>query len=290
MSRYAPLWLSTVLAAALTCLAPASRAAAPAADAPAASTAAAAPEAKPIVATFGEGKYEITFDVGEVPELREWVENKLKPVCVEWYPKIVELLPSDGFTAPAKMRVVFRKDMQGVANTSRGTLITCAGPWFIKNKDGEGVGAVVHELVHVVQQYGRPRPQPQPQPQPQPPAANGEANANANANNNNANNRPARVRNPGWLVEGVADYIRWFLYEPQSRGAEVRNPDRARYDASYRVTANFLNWATNTYDKELVKKLNAAMREGRYSEDLWKQYTGKTAPELAEEWKQSLRK
>ena len=37
-----------------------------------------------------------------------------------------------------------------------------------------------------------------------------------------------------------------------------------------------------------MKKLNAAMRQGKYSEDLWKEYTGKTAPELAEEWKKSL--
>ena len=275
MSRRASL-LPCVLVAVLASIVfmPTLRAAAPPAEKSATTD---APEAKPIVATTADGKYEITFDVAEVPELREWVEQKLEPVCVEWYPKIVELLPSDGFTAPAKMRVVFRKDMQGVANTSRGTLITCAGPWFIKNKDGEGVGAVVHELVHVVQQYGRPRPQQQP-------------NANAGGNNGGNTTRPARVRNPGWLVEGVADYVRWFLYEPQSHGAEVRNPDRARYDASYRVTANFLNWATNKYDKDLVKKLNAAMREGRYSEDLWKQYTGKTAPELAEEWKQSLKK
>ena len=62
------------------------------------------------------------------------------------------------------------------------------------------------------------------------------------------------------------------------------------HDASYRVSANFLNYVSEHYDKDLVKKLNAALRQGKYSEDLWKQYTGKTAPELAEEWKQSLEK
>jgi hypothetical protein len=26
---------------------------------------------------------------------------------------------------------------------------------------------------------------------------------------------------PGWLVEGIPDYIRWFQYEPQSHGADA---------------------------------------------------------------------
>ena len=73
-----------------------------------------------------------------------------------------------------------------------GTRVTCAAEWFRRNLEGEAKGAVVHELVHVVQQYGRAR-----------------------------RNNPDATRPPGWLVEGIPDYIRWFLYEPQSRGAEI---------------------------------------------------------------------
>jgi hypothetical protein len=93
-------------------------------------------------------------------------------------------------------------------------------------------------------------------------------------------------------VEAIADYIRWFLYEPETRGAEItaKNVARARYDASYRVSGNFLNWVSKTYDKELVRKLNAAAREGKYSEDLWKEYTGHTVGELGDEWKANLEK
>ena len=116
----------------------------------------------------------------------------------------------------------------------------------------------MHEEVHVVQQFGR----------------NG-------------------VHNPGWLVEGSADYIRWFKYEPQSHGADIvwmkrRSHFTPRYNDSYRVTANFLNWVTEKYDTNIVGQLNAAMRDGRYSEDLWQKYTGKTAPELGEEWKKEV--
>jgi hypothetical protein len=45
---------------------------------------------------------------------------------------------------------------------------------------------------------------------------------------------------------------------------------------------------TKKYDKEIVRKLNAAMREGRYTEALWKEITGKSAEELGQEWKQTL--
>jgi hypothetical protein len=80
------------------------------------------------------------------------------------------------------------------------------------------------------------------------------------------------------------------LYEPEARGAEIHEPSKARHDASYRTTANFLSWVTNTYDKEFVKKMNAAMRQGRYSDGLWKEFTGKSVEELADEWRSSLAK
>ena len=43
-----------------------------------------------------------------------------------------------------------------------------------------------------------------------------------------------------------------------------------------------------THDREIVRKLNAAAREGNYSEDLWKEYTGRTLQELNDAWKASL--
>jgi len=60
------------------------------------------------------------------------------------------------------------------------------------------------------------------------------------------------------------------------------------YTDSYRVTANFLNWVAQKYDSEIVAQMNAAMRSGKYDEDLWKKYTGKTAPELGEEWEKEI--
>lgn len=207
---------------------------------------------------FG-GKYQCVIDYTQAPELKDWVENKLSPVVEEWYPKLVEMLPSQGYEAPTKFSITFHANGRGVAATG-GTRVTADVPWFSKNLNGEAVGALVHEMVHVVQQYGRTR----------------------------RSHPGAQI--PGWLVEAIPDYLRWFLYEPQSHGADrVRNVDNARYDSPYRIGANFLDFVTRKYDKDLVPQLNEAIRDGKYNDETWKKLTGKTADELGEEWKAALK-
>ena len=63
------------------------------------------------------GKYEIAFEISEMPELKEWVDSTLRPECEKWYPIIVEMLPSEGYAAPKRLTVTFKKDMRGVAAT-----------------------------------------------------------------------------------------------------------------------------------------------------------------------------
>jgi hypothetical protein len=210
------------------------------------------------VAHSPDGQYEITFDTSRSPEMRAWVEAKLAPTMIEWYPKIVAYLPSDGFTAPKHLKVVIRPG-RGVADTA-GTRITAYVPWIRNETNREAAGALVHEMVHAVQQYGGGR------------------------------RNPGARRNPGWLVEGLADYYRWYHYEPQSHGADIRprNVERAHYNDSYRTTANFLNWVSEKYDKKLVPELNAMMRQGNYQDSFWTDHTGKSAEDLGEEWKSAL--
>ena len=40
----------------------------------------------------------------------------------------------------------------------------------------------------------------------------------------------------------------------------------------------------------MLARVNAACRQGRYNDDLWKELTGKSLPELNEEWKAALQK
>jgi hypothetical protein len=207
-----------------------------------------------------DGKYRFTIDATAAPDLLDWADTKLRPVVQEWYPKLIALLGSEGFQPATKVTLRFQTNMGGTPAAASGNRVNLNSGWFRRELNGEARGSVVHELTHVVQDYGRAR-----------------------------RLSPGATRVPGWLVEGIADYTRWFLYEPQTKGAEItaRNLARARYDASYRTTANFLNWVTLNHDRDIVHKLNAAAREGRYSEQLWKDWTGQTLPELGEAWKKA---
>jgi hypothetical protein len=179
--------------------------------------------------------------------MKDWID-KVTRVCERQYQMINEELKSDGFKPRQRVTMTLKKDYKGVAATS-GSSITGSVRYFKAHP--EDIGAMVHETVHVVQNYrGRD--------------------------------------NPGWLVEGIADYIRFFKYEPGKIG-RIKS-DHTRYDGSYRQSAAFLAYVTDKYDKELVRKINALLREGKYKEEVFKKLTGKTVQELGEEWKASLRR
>ncbi|TWT29601.1 Plant Basic Secretory Protein [Posidoniimonas corsicana] len=201
------------------------------------------------------GKYRISIDTSGSPELSTWAKQELAPVLQEWYPTIVHMLPSKDYDPPQEVEIKISDDIEGVAYAF-GNQVRGNGNWYKRNLEGEAKGSLVHELVHVVQQYGRGR----------------------------------RGSKPGWLVEGIPDYIRWFLYEPESGGALITadRADRARHDASYRTSANFINWVCNSYGQSLVPKLNARIRNGEYTVEFWEEYTGKPLDELAAAWKESL--
>jgi hypothetical protein len=221
--------------------------------------------AGPFVIKSTDGYCEISIDSAGAPELQEWAEQKLAPVLAEWYPKLVAMMPSDGYEAPKHFSVVI-KPGNGVAATG-GTRITANSTWLARELNGEAIGALVHEEIHVIQQYGGRRR-----------SAGGK-------------------RPPGWLVEGIPDYLRWFKYEPQSHGADLiwlqgRRNQKRNYDGMYRISANFLDYVVEHYDKnnDLIAKVNAACRQGKYDDDLWSELTGKPLAELNDEWKAAVQK
>jgi hypothetical protein len=172
--------------------------------------------------------------------------EKVVRVCEREYPDICAFLASDGFTPPTQLRMTLKTDYAGVAAAGGGRIVGSVK--YFKSRPDD-IGAMVHETVHCVQNYkGR--------------------------------------GNPGWLVEGIADYVRFWRYEPGKAGRLT--PERARYDGSYRTTAAFLAFVTEKYDRQAVSKLNAICREGRYTPDVWRTLTGKTAEELNQEWRRAL--
>jgi hypothetical protein len=173
--------------------------------------------------------------------------EKAARVCMRAYPMINEELKSDGYKPPQVVTLTLKNSYRGVAEVGGGR-ITGSVEYFKEHPDD--VGAMVHETVHVVQRYrGRD--------------------------------------NPGWLVEGVSDYVRFFKFEPGQIGPI--NAKRAHYNGSYRVTAAFLAYVIDKYDKRLVIKLNELMRGGRYKQEVFKELTGKTVDELDDEWRATLR-
>ena len=65
--------------------------------------------------------------------------------------------------------------------------------------------------------------------------------------------------------------------------------DRNNDNDSYKVTAQFLAYLVEKYDKEIVRKLNKTMREGEYKDEIWQSLTKKSLKGLGEEWKESLK-
>lgn len=216
----------------------------------------------PFILKSADGYCEIKIDTAKAPELKVWAEQKLAPALAEWYPKIVTMLSGEGFKAPNSFSLVISPG-KGVAATG-GTRITANSSWLKNELDGEAVGALIHEEVHVIQQYGSRR--------------NG--------------SRP-----PNWLVEGIPDYIRFFKFEPQSHGADIvwlrsRRNIELNYDKLYRISANFLDYVITHYDhdQKFLAKVNAACRDGSYTDEMWRDLTGKSLLELNDEWKIEVKK
>lgn len=125
-----------------------------------------------------------------------------------------------------------------------GTKITLSSHWVEKHP--EDLGLVVHELTHVIQGYPSGK--------------------------------------PWWITEGIADYIRWAIYEGKGQHWFPKPRDPEGYKKGYRVTAGFLLWLEAERAPGIVKKLNSAMRDASYSAKLFEQESGRSLDELWSEY------
>jgi hypothetical protein len=128
--------------------------------------------------------------------------------------------------------------------------IYCADGWFGKHHND--IGACLHELTHWQQQY--------------------------------------RGGGPRWFTEGVAEYMRYYCYEPPARPRKI-NPDRFDFKAAYGWdgSAALIDWLVRTKDKDALVKLNAVART-KWRDSVWQDLFGKTLDELGAEMKDELRK
>ena len=188
----------------------------------------------------GEVMLQVAVNTTRAPDLADWCSHAGE-LCTEWYPKICALLDSEGFVPPKHLRIKFREQMPPGTPAATGGGVMSISADYIRHHTNDW-GLVVHELTHVVQDYGR-------------------------------------SQNPGWLVEGIADYVRLASFEPQARRPRL-HPERDNYRAGYKVTAMFLEWIEKNHDPHFVHKINAAMRAGRYRPELFTELTGKPVDDL----------
>lgn len=178
-------------------------------------------------------------DTSQVPDLQPW-GRAAEAICQAWYPRVVAILRTDDSERPLPptVRIVFEKEMKGVAYAGRGE-IHIAAEWVRAHP--HDFGMVAHELTHLVQRYPR--------------------------------------NQAGWLVEGIADYVRLRHFEPALPRPRI-NFARARYTDSYKTTASFLIWLEEKYGPDLVPRLSNSLRAGAYTDAKFKEFTGKELPEL----------
>ncbi len=211
------------------------------------SVSALAQDAKPLAAlrlplTIADVKtpeVKLDFEGDVSPETKAWAEEAAVQVR-EWWPQVVRMLSTQEFKSPEQFVLHFKKELKVPAyRTPEGLFISIA--WITKRPDDFGM--VIHEMTHAIQDYRR------------------------------------TPRDAGWLVEGIADYIRYYHYEPESPRPRF-DVTKASYRDAYGTTAAFLAWAMHKYDRRLVRELDSALRRNDYTDALFEKITGKTVDVL----------
>jgi len=185
----------------------------------------------------------VQFDLSTAPETFAWVQS-VSTSAKEWYPRLGNLLSSSTEVRLPDVTIRMSHTYDGVAAASGNTIEMSAKRVMAVPDDSRGV--VIHELVHVVQDYP--------------------------------------TGSEGWLAEGIADYIRCAIFESMPL-ADFPRPEKERgYRDSYKVAAGFLFWLESGPAPGIVRQANAALRKGNYQESMFKDRTGRDLPQLWTEY------
>jgi len=131
---------------------------------------------------------------------------------------------------------------KGVAETDKGK-VTISSAWM--HKHPEDIDVITHEVMHIVQDYGD-------------------------------------SVGPGWLTEGIADYARnkFGVNNAAANWSLPAYKPTQNYDNAYRITARFLLWIEVKVKPGMVRTLDFQLRTHSFTNNSWKQLTGKTVDEL----------
>jgi hypothetical protein len=190
-----------------------------------------------VVASFGSSSWAASVrevDISQTPEMEAYAKEA-RQLCEEVYPKILKLMADDPTKLPQQFDLIFRHKQSDPGLTS-GTRIYLSSDWFLKHP--ADLGAIVHEMAHVAQQYA------------------GGA--------------------PGYWVEGVADYVRYTLGYTNGWSYPHCSAEFPHYSSGYWCTSAFLMYVEATYGTVTIRHFNEALRNGSYSDGFFAQATGKS--------------
>lgn len=184
--------------------------------------------------------FTLRIDTRAEPKLA--ILNETIPqVLQEEFPTMWETLGTERTHMPETVKVLVRPGIDPPAYAS-GPSITLKAEHFL-SRPGD-LGCLVHELAHIVQSYPR-----------------------------------SRV-DAGWLVEGVADYVRYQCAVPDGWSIPKEARAGTKWTDGYWVTASFLVFVELAYDPDIAKAMNEALSSGSYRTELWKERTGRPLEEL----------
>jgi hypothetical protein len=220
----------------------------------------------------GPAAFKVRVDASQAPNARPYVELT-KELVTEWYPRINAILFGKDYPLALKeVQVIFEPKSYAVFGPDRvevpaheeEDIPRSIGRIHVNFSYLERVkypypATLIHELTHVNQQY---------------------------------------KNYPDWLNEGMADYVRHAHFERDIE-AKLLPLDGYRFDGKqmdqakfrkegyllgYTIAAPFLFWLEQRKDPGLIIALNHALRDGRYSPDIFQQRCGASLDALWSEF------
>ena len=185
----------------------------------------------------------VILNTEEVPSQANW-GIAAKNLIEKWDPPVLDMLGVNLSTAIDTVFLTLRNVEEGIVLPD-GNNIDVTSFWM--NLHSEDIGLIVHELVHVHQDYLH--------------------------------------FEPGWITEGIADYIRWGFYDYKPLDWFPADTTLDGYTCSYRITGGFFLWLKNIKSKGIVKILDKAMKSSEYSDSIFAEQTGLSLTQL---WKEYL--
>jgi Peptidase of plants and bacteria len=190
-------------------------------------------------------------DFSEAPEMKE-LAGHARQIGDDIYPQILALLAEDTAKLPRQFGIVFKRRLTGDnAGGTQGTLIELNSDWFARVPDDLAM-ILVHEMTHVAQQP----------------------------------NRKAYGKAFYW-TEGMADYVCFKFGRTNDWVCPECSAAYPHYTSGYTCSGAFLLYLDAHYGSNIVRRLNAALHRGTYSDQFFVQATGRTLETLWTDFQQT---